>query len=302
MATTKKNIGLCVKNVLRKTKKKNKQEKQKKTKKEGETQLFFFTRNIKIEIKKIKQITSIMTNYTNCLTLEQMEYLDLFDNIPYKVVKKIVKMDDDTDFEVEIKDLPHDDYNKCSTSFKFTLEIDISDGCLPLMVEKHYCVIKEYDGSSPMAMFIGENLVEEEEEEEEEKEKQLNAVKTIIKYVYRYVFGYHEEADGYGRCDCGGGYNTNAGLYWHYEEDVYACLKCRDLAEEDDRHDICIDCYNRECECEEEEEEEEVRCVCPKCFAEGHTFVSKERAKELEEMEEMEEMCPFGEKCNGEEE
>jgi hypothetical protein len=42
--------------------------------------------------------------------------------------------------------------------------------------------------------------------------------------------------------------------------------------------------------------------VCPKCFAEGHTFVSKERAKELEEMEEMEEMCPFGEKCNGEEE
>jgi hypothetical protein len=53
---------------------------------------------------------------------------------------------------------------------------------------------------------------------------------------------------------------------------------------------------------EEEEEEEEVRCVCPKCFAEGYTFVSKERAKELEEMEEMEEMCPFGEKCNGEEE
>ena len=49
-------------------------------------------------------------------------------------------------------------------------------------------------------------------------------------------------------------------------------------------------------------QEEEVRCVCPKCFAEGHTFVSKERAKELEKMEEMEEMCPFGEKCNGEEE
>jgi len=101
-----------------------------------------------------------------------MEYLDLFDNIPYKVVKKIVKMDDDTDFEVEIKDLPHDDYNKCSTSFKFTLEIDISQGSLPLMVEKHYCVIKEYDGSSPMAMFIGENLVEEEEEEEEESSEE----------------------------------------------------------------------------------------------------------------------------------
>ena len=109
-----------------------------------------------------------MTNYTNCLTLEQMEYLDLFDNIPYKVVKKLVKLHDETDFEVEIKDLQHDDYNKRFTSFKFTLEVDISDGCLPLMVEKHYCVIKEYDGSSPMAMFIGENLVEEEEDEEED--------------------------------------------------------------------------------------------------------------------------------------
>jgi len=96
----------------------------------------------------------------------------------------------------------------------------------------------------------------DEDEEEEEEEKQLNAVKTIIKYVYRYVLGYHEEADGYGRCDCGGGYNTQS-CFWHYEEYEYACLKCRDLAEEGNRHDICTDCYNRECECEKEEEEEE---------------------------------------------
>jgi hypothetical protein len=111
---------------------------------------------------------STETEYTNCISLEQMEYLDLFDKLPYKVVKKIVKMDDDTEFEVEIKDLPHDDYNKRFTSFKFTLEIDISQGSLPLMVEKHYCVIKEYVGSSPMAMFIDENLTIEVEEEEEE--------------------------------------------------------------------------------------------------------------------------------------
>ena len=95
-----------------------------------------------------------------------------------------------------------------------------------------------------------------EYEEEEEKEKQLNAVKTIIKYVYRYVLGYHEDEDGYGRCDCGGGYNTCTSCFWHYEEYEYACLKCRDLAEEGNRHDICTNCYNRECECEEEEEEE----------------------------------------------
>ena len=243
-----------------------------------------------------------MTNYTNCLTLEQMEYLDLFDNIPYKVVKKLVKLHDETDFEVEIEDIPIDGCCMCSTSFTFKLEIDISKGSLPLMVEKEYCVIKEYNGSSPMAMYIGENLVypesEEEEQDErycdnddcpyggfccfevleehkgkpyicegcstgiglqeqEEKEKQLNAVKTIIKYVYRYVLGYHEDEDGYGRCDCGGGYNTCTSCFWHYEEYEYACLKCRDLAEEGNRHDICTDCYNRECECESEEEEEE---------------------------------------------
>ena len=115
---------------------------------------------------------STETEYKTCITLEQMEYLDLFDNIHYKVVKKLVKLDDETDFEVEIKDLQHDDYNKRFTSFKFTLEVDISGGCLPLMVEKHYCVIKEYDGSSPMAMFIDENLVEEEEDEEEDEEEE----------------------------------------------------------------------------------------------------------------------------------
>ena len=110
-----------------------------------------------------------MTNYTNCLTLEQMEYLDLFDEIPYKVVKKLVKLHDETDFEVEIKDLPTDSGYMCSTSFTFKLEIDISQGCLPLMVKREFCVIKEYNGSSSMAMFIGENLVYPESEEEEEE-------------------------------------------------------------------------------------------------------------------------------------
>ena len=110
-----------------------------------------------------------MANYTNCITLEQMEWLDLFDEIPYKVVKKLVKLHDETDFEVEIKDLPNDSGYMCSTSFTFKLEIDISQGSLPLMVEKEYCVIKEYDGSSSMAMYIGENLTYPESEEEEEE-------------------------------------------------------------------------------------------------------------------------------------
>jgi hypothetical protein len=113
-----------------------------------------------------------MANYTNCITLEQMEWLELFDEMPYKVVKKIVKLHDETDFEVDIEDLPNDGCCMCSTSFTFKLEIDISQGSLPLMVEKEYCVIKEYNGSSPMAMFIGENLIIEESSEEEEEEEE----------------------------------------------------------------------------------------------------------------------------------
>ena len=112
-----------------------------------------------------------MTNYTNCLSLEQMEWLDLFDTIPYKDIKKIVKMDDDTDFEVEIKDLPNDSGYMCSTSFTFKIEIDISRGSLPLRVEKEYCVIKEYNSSSEMALFILTLEYEEEEEEEEQEEE-----------------------------------------------------------------------------------------------------------------------------------
>jgi hypothetical protein len=112
-----------------------------------------------------------MTNYTNCLSLEQMEWLDLFDTIPYKDIKKIVIMDDDTDFEVEIKDLPNDCGYMCSTSFTFKIEIDISQGSLPLMVVKEYCVIKEYNSSSEMGLFIL-TLVEEDDEDHDEEEEE----------------------------------------------------------------------------------------------------------------------------------
>ena len=96
------------------------------------------------------------------------------------------------------------------------------------------------------------------------------------------------------------------GTSWNYVlDEAEKHFKCSLNSEMNDKERLIHDClyklWNKLKE-EEEEEEEEVRCVCPKCFAEGHTFVSKQRAKELEEMEEMEEMCPFGEKCNGEEE
>jgi len=103
-----------------------------------------------------------------------IEYLGLFDDLPYKYVKSIInccKTDEDKmeyDFEVDIEDLDCDRDTWCKTKFTFTLKINVSRGSLPLMVDKKFVVIKVYNSSSPMAMYICENLYEEEEEEEEE--------------------------------------------------------------------------------------------------------------------------------------
>ena len=74
------------------------------------------------------------------------------------------------------------------------------------------------------------------------------ASKIIIRFAEKYVFGYDEDEDGYGKCSCGRGYNTNTGLYFQNEEDDYWCLRCRDEnLDEDDRHDVCGECYDRSC-------------------------------------------------------
>ena len=107
-----------------------------------------------------------MNTYTNNLNMCHIEYLGLFDDLPYKYVKSIInccKTDEqkmEYDFEVDIEDLALGTW--CKTAFRFSLEID--------RVIKHFVVIKEYDLSSPMAIYISENLYEEEEEEEEDEE------------------------------------------------------------------------------------------------------------------------------------
>ena len=107
------------------------------------------------------------------------------------------------------------------------------------------------------------------------------------------------------------------------EEQVEDCISSCDLCEK--KFDIkngylgnttteCSECSAMFCEecgdygidicniCDKEEEEQvEVNCICDKCFGEGTTWVSAERAKELKEMELMEECCPYGDKCNAEE-
>jgi hypothetical protein len=102
--------------------------------------------------------------------VSQMKKLDLFDNISYKYIKNIIKYDDN-DIEVEIEDLDCDRIAWCKTRFTFKLNIDVSGGSMPIIVEKEYVVEKEYNNSSPYALMMIELYEEEEEEEEEEDEE-----------------------------------------------------------------------------------------------------------------------------------
>jgi len=108
--------------------------------------------------------------YTNCLNMEQIDYLDLFDDIPYKYIKNIIK-DKDYDLEVEITDVDCDRVAWCKTKFEFELQINVSQGSLPLYVNKKFEVIKEYNNSSPMALFMLDLQIEDEEESDEEESK-----------------------------------------------------------------------------------------------------------------------------------
>jgi len=114
--------------------------------------------------------------YTNNINYYDIDYLDLLDDIPYKYIKSIVKQnqneDDwvDFDFEVEIEDAvpTSEDRQMCSIKISFELEINVSNGSLPLMTTKSFVVIKEYHANSPMAMYVGENLWRWDEEDEDE--------------------------------------------------------------------------------------------------------------------------------------
>ena len=106
--------------------------------------------------------------YTNNINYYTIDYLDLFDEIPFKYVKSIVNQnkneDDwiDFDFEVEIEDVDCDRVAWCATKFTFELEIKTTYGSIH---NKTFVVVKEYNGSSAMAMYIVENQDEDEDED-----------------------------------------------------------------------------------------------------------------------------------------
>ena len=133
-------------------------------------------------------------SYTNNINYYTIDYLDLFDDIPFKYVKSIVtffnKNEDewfDFDFEVEIEDVECDRVAWCATKFTFDLKINVSEGAMPLWVTKTFVVVKEYNGSSAMAMYIGEHLFNEEEEtdedEDEDEDEETDEEEDIVSIV-----------------------------------------------------------------------------------------------------------------------
>jgi len=106
--------------------------------------------------------------YTNCLQLSTIEYLDLLDDIPYKYIKKMIHEDDEDDYDVEITDLKCDRIAYCKTQFKLTLRIDISQGSLPIYVDKTFTIVKEYNNSSGIALTMLDLYDSDSDSDEEE--------------------------------------------------------------------------------------------------------------------------------------
>ena len=105
--------------------------------------------------------------YTNSLKLSTIEYLDLLDDIPYKYIKNMIHEDDEDDYDVEITDLKCDRIAYCKTQFKLTLRIDISQGSLPIYVDKTFTIVKEYNNSSGIALTMLD-LYEEDSDSDDE--------------------------------------------------------------------------------------------------------------------------------------
>ena len=105
--------------------------------------------------------------YTNSLKLSTLEYLDLLDDIPYKYIKNMIHEDDEDDYEVEITDLDCERIAYCKTQFKLTLRIDISQGSLPIYVDKTFTLLKEYNNSSGIALTMLD-LYEEDSDSDDE--------------------------------------------------------------------------------------------------------------------------------------
>ena len=114
--------------------------------------------------------------YTNSISIEQALYFDLFDDIKYEWLKEVLdpKRDrEEYDFDVEIKDIPHNEDDDrcpswCKTSFTFELrQIDYIRFGETYYKTKTFTKKIEYNGSSGTALSLMNLWIDNESDEEE---------------------------------------------------------------------------------------------------------------------------------------
>jgi hypothetical protein len=124
------------------------------------------------------------SKYTDCISINQALYFDLFDDIEYKWLKTVLDpaldRDDECIFELYIEDLPCDRLGFCKTKFRFELQMvdkDKTNICLwgaTHFKTKIFSKTIEYNGSSAFAMTLCGMVADNDSEEEEEEGEPIN--------------------------------------------------------------------------------------------------------------------------------
>ena len=115
-------------------------------------------------------------SYTNCINLNIAIELDLFDNIEFKYLKKLLNPSvdyDDYDFEVDIQDIGTTSNGYAITVVKFDLENPNYNPEDPWSRENKYIRFTkryEYNGSSIMGLNFGNLWIDEESESDSDEE------------------------------------------------------------------------------------------------------------------------------------
>jgi hypothetical protein len=140
------------------------------------------------------------TDYTDCISLTQALYFDLFDDIKYKWLKLILnsRIDlDEYDFQVHIEDLPCDRPAFCKVKFTFDLQMEDDERWGRLYYKtKTFTKIIEYNGSSELAATLcgmivtsddDESCYDENEDEESEEEEPTSVIDLDVASLYPVV-------------------------------------------------------------------------------------------------------------------
>ena len=125
-----------------------------------------------------------MGKYTNCISIKQALYFDLFDDIKYEWLKLVLDPSVDRDeyeFDVTIEDLPCEWASSGFCKTKFTFELRKEDEVRfgeTYYKTKTFTKTIEYNGSSYLAMTLCGMVGEDSEDEEEDTDTNTEDIYT----------------------------------------------------------------------------------------------------------------------------